>query len=164
MTQNVYIENGYKKYSTINWVVTIDNEHIIANIEIKDKKIPKINEKFLDDHWHLFMIEYNTMFDVWEAVDSTKDEFEKFNEYNYIAPVSKITRTDIDNLIDEIQEKDKLLVSIKDKIENLGELDLLKFNINELQIKVREASYVLKNTKEQIDKYLEHNKDLKDKL
>jgi len=101
MTQHMFVRVGVKRYGPINWIIYLDDEHIVLNTYIKDHKI-KINEAFLDEHWNIFVTKYNYNIDVWSMVEGST--IEEFNDYrDYLLPdKSNITLGDFDETMKKI--------------------------------------------------------------
>lgn len=130
MTQHVFVEIGRKKYGPVNWVIFLDDQHIVLNTYIDNSKA-KIDEEFMDDHWNIFVQKLNYKIDVWKMVEGC--DIEKFNDYReHLLPhAHDKTLVDIDELMNkaDVAEKKKNHVirkaeKIKSKMQDLiRELD-----------------------------------------
>jgi len=119
MTQHIFTDVGLKRYGPINWIIYLDNEHIVLNTYIKDSRT-KIGEEFLDEHWNIFVTKYNYNIDVWSMVGNST--IEEFNDYrDYLLPnTSDITLGDFDEIMNkmEVSENEK-----KTMVRKIGKLN-----------------------------------------
>lgn len=118
MTQHIFIETGRKRYGPINWIIFVDNEHIVLNTYIKDHKV-KIDENYLDTHWNNFVMHYNYNVDVWSmAKDCTIEEFNDYRDY-LLPDTASITITDIDKMMDEVDVAKKEKAHMERKVRKI---------------------------------------------
>ena len=119
MTQHMFVGVGVKRYGPINWIIYLDNEHIVLNTYIKDHKT-KIGEEFLDEHWNIFVTKYNYNIDVWSMVEGST--IEEFNDYrDYLLPdKSNITLSDFDETMKKITTIENEKATIIRKVGKMG--------------------------------------------
>ena len=119
MTQHMFVQTGRKRYGPINWIIYLDDEHIVLNTYIKDHKV-KINEDFIDEHWNIFVTKYNYNIDVWSMVEGST--IEEFNDYrDYLLPdKSNITLGDFDDTMKNITDIENEKATIVRKVGKMG--------------------------------------------
>ena len=108
MTQHIFSSIGSKKYGPINWVIFLDDQHIVLNTYINEHKV-KIDENFMDEHWNIFVTKFNYKIDVWSMVKDCN--IEKFNDYRecLLPHTHDKTLVDIDKFMHEadVAKKEK---------------------------------------------------------
>lgn len=106
MTQHMFVGIGSKKYGPVNWVIFLDDQHIVLNTYINETRV-KIDEAFMDEHWNVFCMKLNYKIDVWKMVEGC--DIEKFNDYReHLLPhAHDNTLTDIDDLMHKVDVADK---------------------------------------------------------
>jgi len=102
MTQHIFCSVGIKRYADVNWVVLLNNNHIVLNTYIKDVKI-KIDEDFMDSHWNKFVMDYGENLDIWTMAED-KDIVE-FNEYSKKLLNRQLTLDDVDEAMAKASEE-----------------------------------------------------------
>ena len=141
MTQHLFTGTGRKRYGPINWIVFLDDEHIVLNTYIKDHKV-KVNEEFLDEHWNIFVTKYNYNIDVWNM---NKSGVEEFNDYRgYLLPdQSSLTLVDFDEAMGKMEdvknEKKNLIRKIQKMEAKLDKLEAeVSLQVSEIIKEIRE--------------------------
>ena len=96
MTQHMFSSIGVKKYGAVNWVIMLNNEHIVLNTYIKKTHI-KINEDFMDEHWNKFIVDYGENLDIW-SINGTQT-LQEFNDYDKKLLSKQLTTKEIDDAL-----------------------------------------------------------------
>ena len=133
MTQHVFSGSGVKRYSGINWIIFLDQQHIVLNTYIDNHRV-KIDENFMDDHWNKFAIQYNHNLDVWNMSEESDHTIVEFNDYNKKLLGYSITTTDIDEIMEQKEYYKNKYEGLKRRVKKLSnKLDLLSEEMKKVE-------------------------------
>lgn len=118
LTQHIYAGKGLKKHGHVDWVVLLDDEHILLN-EHTDVCREKVTEAHMDMFFDDFMIRYGKGLNIYSKTQNEDLIAVEFAKHSDKLVDDKITIKDIDKLLEDKEQLENKIKTFNRKINKL---------------------------------------------